>query len=115
MNALNPSGICVTIMAENFEEVVLNSPLPILLDFWASWCVPCKLMKSGVEKAAQLLESEATVGLVNVDEQPDIVERFGVRGTPTFVLLRNGEVLATFSGITTAGGLASRVRAAIQG
>lgn len=102
------------ITTENLDAV-LQSGKPVLLDFWATWCVPCNLIKRSVEKAADLLGEDAIVGLVNVDQQPQIVDRFGVQGTPTFVLLQNGVVLQSFSGMATAGGLANRVRQSIAG
>ena len=104
-----------TITRENFEETVLKSPIPILLDFWAPWCVPCTLMKRGVEKAAELLSGDCRVGLVNIDQQVELVERFGVRGTPTFVLVKGGEVLLSFAGVSSAGGIVNRVRQVLPG
>jgi thioredoxin 1 len=101
------------ITAENLQSLVMESDLPILLDFWASWCVPCNLIRRSIEKAAEALADEARIGLVNVDQQPEIVAHFGVRGTPTFVLVKRGQVVQTFTGMVTSGGLAQRVRHAI--
>lgn len=114
MSQVQAHSSTLTITDENFESLVETSPIPVLLDFWASWCVPCKLMKRGVEKAAEALGEDARIGLVNVDEQPLLVAKFGVRGTPTFVLVENGEAVLSFSGVSTSGAIVSRVRQAIK-
>ncbi len=110
MSATKITSSPITITDATFESQVLQSTVPVLLDFWASWCVPCNLMKRSVEKAAATLEGEALVGLVNVDEMPELVSRFDVQATPTFILVKNGQVLVRFSGMATAGSLVSRVR-----
>jgi thioredoxin 1 len=112
-NKMNTSIACLTITSDNYDALVTESNIPVVLDFWAPWCVPCNLMKRGVEKAAETLAGDVAVGLVNIDEQPAIVERFGIRGTPTFVVVRNGEVVQTFSGMATSSGLANRVKASL--
>lgn len=104
----------IEITGTNFSELVLQSEVPVLLDFWASWCVPCNLMKRSVEKAAGVLGETVRLGLVNVDQQPEIVTRFSVQGTPAFVLVQNGQVVQTFNGMMTASGLANRVKQALQ-
>ncbi len=103
----------VSVTAENFEELKKGGA-PILLHFWASSCIPCKLMKGSVAKAASCLGDEALIGLVNVDEEAALVERFGVRGTPTFVLIQGDEVLNTFFGLASASTLATRVRESMK-
>jgi thioredoxin 1 len=113
MSQVQSHSSTIAITEENFEQEVKNSPVPVLLDFWASWCVPCKLMKRGVEKAAEALGPDVRVGLVNVDEQVMLVAKYGVRGTPTFVLVKGGDVVLSFSGVSTASGIVSKVRQAI--
>ena len=104
----------IVISGTNFADEVLNSATPILLDFWAPWCVPCMIMKRGVEKVADQLHGTARVGLVNVDEEPELVARFGVQGTPVFMLLEKGEVLDVAVGMRTANGLSQRVQSVLQ-
>jgi len=105
---VHPTPEVVT--TENFEAFVSQSKVPVLLEFWAPWCVPCNLMKRAVESAAKSLGREVRVGLVNVDAEPELVARYGVRGTPTFVLLRDEQVVSRFSGMATASGLVNRIR-----
>ena len=110
MPSLKPTLHTITVTSANFASLAKEGNLPILLDFWATWCVPCNFMKRAIEKAAETLSGEVVIGLVNVDEEPELLARFGVRGTPTFVLVKSGEVIQTFSGMTTSGGLVQRVR-----
>jgi len=99
---------------ENFDAIVLNGEGPVLLDFWASWCVPCNLMKRSVDKAAEALAGEVVVGKINVDDQPDLVTRFGVQATPTFLLVQNGNTLGSFHGIATSSGIVSKTRHVLE-
>ncbi len=103
----------INVSSDTLRKITEEASLPLLLDFWASWCVPCMLMSLSVQKASDLLTGVATVGLVNIDQEPELVERFNVRGTPTFVLLKGDEVMATFSGMRSAHGIATEVQAAV--
>lgn len=99
----------INISEHYYQNTVLVSPEPHLLQFWAPWCVPCMLMKKTVTKASELLDGEVQIGLVNVDEQPELVNQFAVSGTPTFVLVHGGSVIGAFTGITTASGIVAKV------
>ncbi len=94
-------------------DTLLASETPVLLDFWASWCVPCMLMKRTIEKAALALDSRVTVGLVNIDEQPEIVERFSVRGTPTFLVVNHGRPVGAFTGMASSSTIVRQVESAL--
>jgi thioredoxin 2 len=79
---------------DNFEQVVTASTLPVLLDLWAPWCAPCRVVAPGVERAAQELAGRLKAVKVNVDEAPRVAERLGVRGIPTLLILRQGREVA---------------------
>lgn len=82
----------VNINKTNFQDEVINSEKPVLLDFWASWCGPCRMVAPIVEEIAAE-RSDITVGKVNVDEQPELAGRFGVMSIPTLVVMKGGKVV----------------------
>ena len=81
------------ITKENFEELVLKSEKKVLLDFWASWCGPCRMVAPIVEEMAEENE-DITVGKIDVDEQPELAARFGIVSIPTLVVMENGKAVA---------------------
>ena len=81
----------MTITKENFEKEVLDSRELVLLDFWASWCGPCRMVSPIVDEIAEEV-TDKKVGKVNVDEQPELAERFGVMSIPTLVVMKNGKI-----------------------
>lgn len=88
-----------TFTKENFDAEVLNSPTPVLVDFWADWCGPCRMFSPIVDEFAEEHPDVIKVGKVNVDEQPDLAGRYGVMSIPTAILFKNGEVSATLVGV----------------
>ena len=82
----------ININKDNFQEEVLNSDKPVLLDFWAPWCGPCRMVAPIVEEIAAE-RPDIKVGKVNVDEEQDLARRFGVISIPTLVVVKNGEVV----------------------
>ena len=76
----------------NFEELVLNSDKPVLVDFWAEWCGPCRMLTPIVEKMSADYEGKAIIGKVNVDQNPGVSAKFGVRNIPTVLFIKGGEV-----------------------
>lgn len=82
----------VNLTRDNFEEEVINSKLPVLVDFWAVWCGPCQMQGPVVEEAAKALEGKLKVAKLNVDEEGELAQRYSVMSIPTLILFRNGEV-----------------------
>ena len=82
----------ITITKENFEAEVLKSAQPVLLDFWAAWCGPCRMLSPIVDEVAEE-RTDVKVGKVNVDEQPDLAAEFGVMSIPTLLLFENGTLV----------------------
>jgi len=89
----------------NFEQTVLSADKPFLLDFYATWCGPCKMLAPILEEFAKKHEGELTVGKADTDENPSLAVRFGVESIPTLLLFSNGKVIAKRIGYQTADAL----------
>ena len=81
------------ITRENFENEVMKSNIPVLIDFWAPWCGPCQMMGPIIEQLAEEYEGKAKVGKVNVDEEGELSQAFGVMSIPTIVLVKDGKIV----------------------
>lgn len=79
------------ITSDNFDEFVAGSDIPVLLDFWAAWCGPCRMLSPVVDEAAEENEGRFKVGKVNVDEEPELAAKFGIMSIPTLIVFKNGE------------------------
>ena len=88
----------VILTKENFETEVLKSEIPVLVDFWATWCGPCMMLSPVIAELAEELEGKVKVGKVNVDEQGDLAMQYRVASIPTLLLFKNGELVKTSVG-----------------
>ena len=84
---------------ENFDSEVLKSDTPVLVDFYADWCGPCKMMAPVVEKVSEEYEGKIKAGKINVDENPEIAGKYGVMTIPTIMVIKNGEVVDKTIGV----------------
>lgn len=87
------AGKAIEITPSNFEDIVLNSDVPVLVDFWAEWCMPCKTIGPTVEQIAEEYEGRAIVGKMDIDSARDIALKYDIRAIPTLFVFNNGEVV----------------------
>ncbi len=87
----------------NFDEDVLESEIPVLVDFWAEWCQPCRMLTPTIEELAREYDGRVKVGKVNTDENRDVSMKYGVNAIPTIILFQSGKVKKKFVGLTSKG------------
>lgn len=95
---------------ENFDTEVMNSEVPVLIDFYADWCGPCKMMGPVVEELAKEYDGKAKVGKINVDEQPELAQKYGVMSIPYFAFIKNGELVSDEMGAVPKDRLAAKLQ-----
>ena len=100
-----------SVNTENFASTVLQSSVPVLVDFWATWCAPCRQIGPVIDELAEETEGKALVVKVNVEDDSDIAAQFGVERIPTLLIFRGGKVVQTFEGVQSK----SKLSAALLG
>ncbi|WP_265570671.1 thioredoxin TrxA [Sphingomicrobium nitratireducens] len=90
---------------QNFESDVLSSDKPVLVDFWAEWCGPCRMIAPALEEISEALGEKVTIAKINIDENPETPGKYGVRGIPTMLLFKNGEAVAQKVGAAPRGAI----------
>ena len=99
--------------ADNFDTEVVGSDVPVLVDFWAPWCGPCKMIGPIIEELAGEFGDKVKIGKVNVDNDQELAGKFGIRGIPTVMLFKDGDVLNSFVGLRTKEDLAEALNDAL--
>ncbi len=89
----------IILTEDNFEREVLKSVQPVLVDFWADWCAPCHQIAPAIEELAHEFDGSATIAKLNVDEQPELARRYGIRSIPSLLFFRSGEAVDRIAGV----------------
>jgi thioredoxin 2 len=108
------TGHPVTLDAQAFDAHAAKSDIPVLVDFWAPWCGPCKMMAPQFERAAERLEPTVRLAKLNTDAEQALAARFGIQGIPTLILMKHGKEIARQSGLMDAARIASWTEAALR-
>lgn len=106
------AGYVKEIRDADFENVVLKAEKPVLVDFWASWCGPCRMMAPVFEEVANSYHDKVDFCKINVDENPESPKKYGVRGIPTLILFKDGNVVSTIVGAVPKGQIEEMIKKA---
>lgn len=103
------SDTVVNVTSDSFDKVVIQSPGLVMVDFWATWCAPCKMVAPIVEELAKEYAGKATFAKINTDENSDIASRYNIRGIPTLIFFKGGKVLEQIVGAVPKAQLKSKI------
>ncbi len=103
--------MAITITDNNFDEVVMKSDKPVLVDFWAEWCGPCRMVGPIVEELSKEYDGKAVIGKLDVDSNPNVSMQFGIRNIPTLLIFKNGQVVDKQVGVAPKAVLAQKINA----
>ena len=92
-------GEDLNVTEQNFDEIIQKSKVPVLIDFWAEWCGPCKMLTPVIEELAAEYGEAVKIAKVNVDQQPNLAARYGIRSIPTIIIFRAGEIVEQLVGM----------------
>lgn len=101
----------INVVDSNFKEVVLDSKLPVMVDFWATWCGPCRMVAPIVEQLAKEYEGKAVIAKCNVDEAEEAPVNYGIRNIPTLLFFKDGELKDKMVGSNTKGAIEAKLKA----
>ena len=102
--------MALELTSQNFDEKVIKSNKPVLVDFWAEWCGPCKMIAPTIESIAAEYADKLVVGKINVDNEPDISQKYGIRNIPTMLVFKGGVVVDKLVGAMTKPALVSKLQ-----
>lgn len=102
----------VKVDANNFKKDVLDSEIPVVVDFWAEWCGPCRMIAPSLEEISEEMKGKVKVTKLNIDENPDLAAQFGVRSIPTLLLFKNGQPASMAVGARPKGALTDWIKSA---
>ncbi len=105
----------VHVTEQTFEQEVINAELPVLADFWAAWCGPCRMIAPIVEELARDYAGQLKVAKIDVDENPGLAKRFGIMGIPTLAVFKDGQVVSRIVGYAPKAELKRHIEAALNG
>ncbi|MDD5429067.1 MAG: thioredoxin [Candidatus Omnitrophica bacterium] len=103
----------VEVTQENFAKEVMGSALPVLVDFWAPWCMPCKIISPAIDKIAGEMKGEIRVMKVNVDESPEIATELSILNIPTLILFKGGQEIARIIGVNSKEAIENKIKSLI--
>jgi len=102
--------VTVTVNKDNFEKDVLKAQEPVVVDFWAEWCSPCKMIAPALDEISAELKGHVKIAKLNIDENPELATQFGVRSIPTLLMFKNGEVISNMVGAAPKNRLADWIK-----